>query len=255
MENSSNRGASLILPTIILGLCLVAGTFVVAAAVYKVKALNRTLSVTGSVDRVVKSDTVKWRCHFSRSMDANGLQTGSKELQADLKAVLAYLKANGVAAEAITVNPADMSLTCYSTQGWYDTKSCGPNPIAGYNLTQALVIESADVEGITKLAQEATGALIDQGTIFASDGLEYYYGKLADLRLEMLADATKNAKARAETIAASTGTELGPIQSASMGVFQVTAVNSMEISDYGAYDTSTIDKKVTAVVRAGFALQ
>jgi hypothetical protein len=40
-----------------------------------------------------------------------------------------------------------------------------------------------------------------------------------------------------------------------MGVFQITAVNSTEISDYGSYDTSSIDKKVTAIVRASYTIK
>jgi len=40
-----------------------------------------------------------------------------------------------------------------------------------------------------------------------------------------------------------------------MGVFQVTSVNSTEISDYGYFDTSAIQKKVTAVVRASFSIK
>jgi hypothetical protein len=40
-----------------------------------------------------------------------------------------------------------------------------------------------------------------------------------------------------------------------MGVLQVTAVNSMDVSDYGTYDTSALKKRVTAVVRAAFAVK
>ncbi|MDP3244895.1 MAG: hypothetical protein Q8M83_04545 [bacterium] len=40
-----------------------------------------------------------------------------------------------------------------------------------------------------------------------------------------------------------------------MGMFQVTAVNSTDVADYGFYDSSVIEKKVTAVVRAAFTLK
>jgi hypothetical protein len=71
----------------------------------------------------------------------------------------------------------------------------------------------------------------------------------------MLAEATKNAKDRAERIAESSGSKVGSMRSADMGVFQVMAVNSTEVSDYGAYDTTSIDKNVMAVVRASFSLR
>ena len=71
----------------------------------------------------------------------------------------------------------------------------------------------------------------------------------------MMGEATKNAMERASRIAESTGRKINQVQSATMGVFQVTSVNSTDISDYGFYDTSAIQKKVTAVVRASFDLK
>ncbi|MFA5160529.1 MAG: SIMPL domain-containing protein, partial [Candidatus Omnitrophota bacterium] len=43
--------------------------------------------------------------------------------------------------------------------------------------------------------------------------------------------------------------------SAKMGVFQITPVNSTEISDWGMNDTTSLDKKVTAVVNASFSIE
>ena len=71
----------------------------------------------------------------------------------------------------------------------------------------------------------------------------------------MLEEASKNAKERAEAIAKSTGNKVGNVKSASQGVFQVTQKNSTEVSDYGSYDTSTVDKKITAIVRASFEVK
>jgi hypothetical protein len=85
--------------------------------------------------------------------------------------------------------------------------------------------------------------------------VEYFYTKLSDLRVELLKEATKNAKERASAIAESTGSIIGRVRDASQGVFQVTGKNSIEVSDYGSYDTSAIEKKVTALVRASFEVR
>ena len=45
------------------------------------------------------------------------------------------------------------------------------------------------------------------------------------------------------------------LRSVDVGVFQVTSPNSTEVSDYGVYDTSTVDKDVTAVVNVSSALR
>lgn len=246
----------LIVPALILGASLVGATFVVANAFYKVKALSRTISVTGTAERFVQSDAAKWRCRFSRNVGPDELATGSAQLGKDLAAVKSFFIAQGIAETEISVQPSTVSANCVGTQYYYERQtSCSSGQLGGYVLTQEMVVESSDVAKVKSVSEAAAGTLVAKGVIFSSDAPEYYYSKFSDIKLEMVAEATKNAKDRAEQIVGSVGGKLGPVQSASTGVFQVTAVNSMEVSDYGAYDTTTPDKKVTAVVRAAFALE
>ncbi|MFA5340100.1 MAG: SIMPL domain-containing protein, partial [Candidatus Omnitrophota bacterium] len=70
----------------------------------------------------------------------------------------------------------------------------------------------------------------------------------------MLGMASADAKKRAERIASASGNRVGRIRSADMGVFQITPVNSTEVSDWGSNDTSSLEKKVFAVVHADFAI-
>ena len=63
-----------------------------------------------------------------------------------------------------------------------------------------------------------------------------------------------NAKKRAESIAKASGNKIGRIRSARMGVFQITPVNSYDVSDWGMNDTSSLEKKVNAVVNVEFAI-
>ena len=73
--------------------------------------------------------------------------------------------------------------------------------------------------------------------------------------IEMLREAAKDAKKRAEEIASASGNKISLVRSAKMGVFQITPANSYDFSDYGSNDTTSYEKKVTAVVKADFALQ
>jgi hypothetical protein len=70
----------------------------------------------------------------------------------------------------------------------------------------------------------------------------------------MLAEAAKDAKVRAQQIAQSTGSSIGSIRNARMGVLQITAADSNEVSDSGMNDTSSLEKDITAVVNIGFAV-
>jgi uncharacterized protein len=84
---------------------------------------------------------------------------------------------------------------------------------------------------------------------------QYLFTKLDDLKVDMIGEATKNAVERGRKIAQSTGRDVGVLRSAQVGVFQITPKNSTEVSDYGLYDTTAIEKKVTAVVNANFSIR
>ena len=52
-----------------------------------------------------------------------------------------------------------------------------------------------------------------------------------------------------------TGSSVGKVKQVKMGVFQITPPDSTDVSDYGMNDTSTIDKKVTAVANVVFKVK
>ncbi len=238
---------ALIVASFIVGVSFVATAAVVGDTFYRVKSLGNTISVTGSAERTIVSDTAKWTARVTRSAALDGVKEASAALRADVARTVDLLHAGGVKDEQITVQPMNVYPNYSGNEGRY-----GAGTLIGYTLDQRIIVESSDVKGVTSLAQDVPSKLLQGGAIASTDSLEYYYSKLGDLKLEMLAEATKNARDRALRIVGSTGSSLGQLQSAGMGVFQVTSVNSTEISDYGAYDTSTIQKKVTSVVRASF---
>jgi uncharacterized protein len=59
---------------------------------------------------------------------------------------------------------------------------------------------------------------------------------------------------RAQQVASSTGSSIGSVRQARMGVMQITAADSNEVSDAGINDTSSLEKDITAVVNIGFAV-
>ena len=71
----------------------------------------------------------------------------------------------------------------------------------------------------------------------------------------MLEKASKDAKNRAASMLKATHNGVGKIQSVRMGVYQITPVNSTDVSDMGINDSSSIDKKVTAVANISFKIK
>ena len=256
METSSR---SFLLSAIVLAIGLVVSVLIFTYAYRDVRQDVRTIDISGSAEKLVSSDTAKWSLSVSRQADAGNLNETVTQLTADGKAVSEYLQANGIKKEEITRQPPTITPVC-DGQGStsYDRSGnpyCASSRLLGYALQQPMVIESTQVEKLTSLTQSAFSTLAARGVILTSAGVEYYIRDLNQVKMQLLSDATKNAKERAEKILQGTGASIGELQSASVGVFQVTAVNSTEISDYGAYDTAAQQKKVTSIVRASFKLK
>jgi len=92
--------------------------------------------------------------------------------------------------------------------------------------------------------------LINSGVEFYSSAPNYYYTKLAELKIEMIAEATKDANIRAEKIAKNAGSEVGPLKNADMGVFQIVAQNSAEEYSWGgSFNTTSKRKTATITVK------
>jgi hypothetical protein len=229
-----------------LAVALVLSSIVGAWAYTHTKKSDQTVTVTGSARKRIKSDLVIWRAGVS--YQAPQLSEAYKALSDNIPRVKQYLLSKGVAEEQITVSSISSS-----TLHEKDSDGNESARISGYSLRQELQVRSNDVDKIERIAREAT-ELINQGILLESSAPEYYYTKLADLKIEMLAEAAKDAKVRAQQISSSTGSTIGSVRSARMGVLQITAADSNEVSDSGISDTSSLDKDITAVVNVSFAV-
>ena len=249
MEGSKSLKDSQI---IILGVCIAVATIVASLILSRgflkvMKFWQHTITVKGSAVETIKSDYIVWDCTFTRR--GENLQTAYKELKADLDNVLAYMADKKVDKNDMHINQIETNRIYQKDKDDKDT-----NIVDSYELSQSIEIQSKDIDKIDAIAHQST-ELIDQGINFESATPKYFYNNMDALKVEMLAKATENAKLRAESIVGSVGNKIGSLQSAKMGVFQITAVTSTQVSDYGEDDTSSLEKKVMVVVNASFSIE
>jgi hypothetical protein len=210
------------------------------------KFTNEVIEVTGSAEKKIVSDYIVWKAQFSQR--APQMTIAYAKLKADLKRVKEYLLSKGVKEDELIISQVSTSVLYKKNEKGGDT-----NEIEAYILGQGIEVRSHEVTKIDNVSREST-ELINDGIEFISSAPEYFYTKLAELKIQMLAEATGDAKKRAETMAASTGNKISFMRSARMGIFQITPLNSYEVSWYGNNDTSSLEKKVTAVVNVSFAI-
>ena len=231
---------------VVLAVGLVISTVIGGWFFVKGKKGDQTITVTGSARKRITSNLVIWRSAIS--YQAPVLSDAYRTLSEAVPRVKAYLVSKGIPENEITVS----SISSQTLHGRTDDGG-ETSEITGYSLRQELSVRSKDVQKIGQIAREAT-ELINQGILIESMAPEYIYTELGSLKIEMLAEAAKDAKIRAEQIARSTDSSIGSVRTARMGVLQITPADSNEVSDSGMNDTSSLEKDITAVVNIGFAV-
>ena len=237
----------------IIGVALVVGTVITAQTIDYVKTFNTSLlTVTGTAQTVVTSDQVQWNGSYTVQVSTQNLKQGYAQMAQDAAAVTGFVQQAGLSASDINISPVTMNLNYVDCKA--SPTACGPYGPDTYQLTQNVQVNSDEVEAVTRLAQNIQ-PLIQEGVVFSSQGLNYYYSHLSGLRAKMLALATRNARDRAQQITGSVGSHVGQLISVTTEPFQITPVNSAQVSNGGQYDTTTIKKQVQAIVQATFRLQ
>jgi hypothetical protein len=233
----------LIIATVI-SLALIICTVVLATPLNNYAGSKNTVTVTGAAKKQIRSDLIVWRGSFSAQSPQ--LPEAYSRLSQDHIKVKEYLVRQGIAEK-------DIVFTSIQTIPLYQINPNGiqSNILEGYRLFQSVEIKSSDVEKITSVSRTST-ELINQGVIFESQPPQYFYTKLNDLKITMLGEAAKDARLRAEQLANNSGGKIEGLRSSKMGVFQITPLNSTEVSDYGINDTSSLEKEITAVINVEF---
>ena len=227
---------------IIIACALIFATRLVTGAITK-----DVITVTGSYSQTVTSDS--GLCSFEISTRQPNKVQAYQIIDKQKLDVIDFLKDKGF---------SDSEIDVKTTSG-YNTYKMMPNgnssnEIDYYNLSLPITVKSNDVKKIKDISQDLQ-SLIAKGIDINVYEPSYFYSKLSDVKVQMLEEATKDAKQRASAMLKATHNHVGKIQSVKMGVFQITPVNSNDVSDMGISDTSSIEKKITSVANVTFSVK
>jgi hypothetical protein len=219
---------------------------------------DRTIQVTGSAKKRIQSDYAEWQATVVT--EDKDRTAAYRKLHEQVEATLVNLRSHGVKDAEIRVSAAtfqELHETEVITEGVGAKQKITTRDImVGWRTTQSVTIASGDVFLVEKVSREVT-ALLEQGITITSDAPAYYYTKLADLKIEMLAAAAKDARTRAENMIRSAGGSsggLGKLRAADMGVINVNPANSTETTWDGNNDTTSLEKDIITIVHATYAL-
>lgn len=236
--------------SIIIGLAFIIGLFIIGRAYQSRSKALETIRVTGSAEKDFTSDLIVWKGFYSRkSMD---LKSAYAQLKEDENIVRNYLTGKGIQNNEMVFSSVNINKEFnYLTDA--NGRSLGQQ-FSGYNLSQNVRIESKEVDKVDQISREAT-ELIQKGIELTSSAPLFYYTKLTDIKMDLLAKASADGKQRAEIIAKNAGSALGKLKNANLGVFQITGKNTDEDYSYGGtFNTSSRNKTGSITIRMEFAV-
>lgn len=236
---------------IIIASSVVLSSIVLSAAVtQRYRSNNGTITVTGLGETEFTSDFITIEGNIEvENYDA---AEGYRSLEQSRESVINFLTSKGVVREAISF---DMPSSYKLSESVYENGDYIGSRFAGYKLTQSFNIESSEVDTVEAAARELP-SLLARGINIEVNNPMYYYTKLEDVKLNLLAEAAADARERAKKIAENSEAELGDLAMSRAGVFQITAATGdEEFLAGGSFNLSSRDKKARVTVRAEYKIK
>jgi len=200
----------------LIGLGVASAGYLAGDALIKSRLGLRTVTVKGLSEREVKADLGFWPVRFV--VTGPTLEIARAKLEVSEAAVKEFLKSQGFADADMAVQNIQVEdrMAGYNAQGIpEDTR---------FVLTEDLLVRSIDVQKLAD-ASRSVGDLLKSGVVFSSDaynaGPSYIFTKIADLKGDMLTEATRRAREAAQKFAEESGAKVGDIQNANQGIFEI----------------------------------
>lgn len=188
---------------------------VLALGMGNIMKSERTVTVRGLAEREVDADMAVWKLSFS--VGSNNLKQLQEAIINDTETIKAFLESHDLTSADYTVKSpeiTDATVSMYSNP---------ENRSFDYVAKQTILIRSSNVTAVKNAAQD-TISLIGKGVSVSSDWdakVEYYFNGLNEIKPEMIAEATKNARSAAEQFAHDSNSKVGKIKNATQGLFSI----------------------------------
>jgi hypothetical protein len=252
---TEHAGALLTPGLLFLAVGLVVSTFLAASAWERVKTRppERTITVTGSAKKRILSDQIEWSAEvLTQNLDRTAAY---QALAADTKRATEYLAAQGVKADELRVGAVAVEERNETEYVGTGLERVEHTVFKGFVARRGLTVRSGDVARIEKVSSDIT-SLLEQGVNITSYAPNYYYTRIGELKIEMLAEASADARARAAKILEKAGgAAIGKLRAADMGVININPANSTSTSWDGNNDTSSLEKDILTIVHVTFELE
>jgi len=230
-------GKTALAASAILAVGLVVGGYLLGDGLTRAREADRSVTVRGLAEKDVVADLATWTIAYSAS--ANDMATAQASVAQDTAAIRAFFAELGFPEEAL--QPTGVNVSSYTQDG-----------VPIFTVRQRMTLRTNDIERAQRAVRRQfdlvrRGVLLEEGS-----GMAYTFTKLNDVKPEMVAAATKDARRAAEQFAEDSDTSVGGIKQATQGYFEITGRDG-EGGGWGVADTPY--KRVRVVTTIDFYLR
>jgi hypothetical protein len=225
----------------LLALGVAAAGALVGKGVENARMGDRSVTVRGLSERIVKADLAVMPLKFAAA--GNDLQTVQADIEADTAAVRRFLASQGYA-------PGEVDLGRFEVTDQYARDYQQQHIAARYRVAQTVIVRTANVDKVQETARRLD-QLVRQGVVLQDyAGPSYLFTKLNDVRPAMIAEATASARSGAQQFARDSGAQLGGIRAATQGSFEI-----LGRDEVGYEPASQVFKKLRVVTTVSYRLK
>jgi len=231
---------------LVLALAMIICSIILGSFFYSARRPVNIIRVVGYASGEYDSDILKWVLTLSATAPQNNQIQGIQSLTRDIRRFREFLTSNNFDAGEIEITPS---------WNWPNYNRDGN--ITNYVYEQRIAFTLRDVNRFEEMENFAIDLadLAATGINIRNSTLEYYLSELPDLKIEIIGEATRDAKARAEEVARTTNAKLGKLRNGRVGVFQITEPLSVEVQAMGIFNTNTRRKQISVTMTGEFELK
>ncbi|EFI33986.1 protein of unknown function DUF541 [Desulfonatronospira thiodismutans ASO3-1] len=200
---------------LLIGVALVISSLVLGGAVKDFRSYDRYVSVRGFAEREVPADLAYWPISFSAA--GNDLQKIQEELDTSADKVMAFLDRQGLGeAEASISSPRINDQHAFGASPQH-------LPANRFTAQSVITVRTGDAKAV-KEAMSAAGELLSEGVVLVHSyefQPRFEFTGLAEIKPEMIAEATRDARSAARQFARDSESSVGAIRRASQGLFTI----------------------------------
>ena len=227
-----------VLAALLVAIGLTASGWFVGNGFMQGRAADRFVTVKGVSERHVKADIALWPLRFVATHD--DLRQAQKKIESNNRTIVQFLEKYGIEAskaELQTLEVTDILANPYRS---------GPTT-SRFIVSQTLMVRSENPE-LIRAASQKVGELVDAGVVLSSShgpssGPTYLYTRLSDIKPDMIAEATANARKAAEQFALDSGSQISGIRRAHQGLFVIKPRDQSP----GIIETNQLNKTIRVV--------